>query len=170
MTTPDSGDKSTLVMVYTQNTLVRGEVVTKQAVRVSTWLRTQGVPDYIHLFKPTVIFFGGTVKVLEYKEIYVPVHTVIAFHLNPPVTEPMDYDEGETNRVMVPVTGLPGAFLFKGFIRISSNADLSTSIELAHSSWMSLYDVDVSSPSMPQMQPIHLPIVLVNPKQVSLAI
>ncbi len=164
-------DKSTLVMVYTQDMVVRGEVVTKQGVRVSTWLRTQGVPEYIHLFKPNLLQFGsGAVKSLAYAEIYVPVATVIAFHLVPPVTEELDYSADETNRVMVPATALPGTFLFKGFFRISEVASLSTSLELAHSSWLTIYNVDVTNPSMPQMPPIHVPMVLVDPKQISIAV
>ena len=171
MATLSPDDKSTLVMVYTQNTLVRGEVVTKQGVRVSTWLRTQGVPEYIHLFKPNVLHFGSEiVKPLTYKEIYVPVATVIAFHLVPPASEPLDFDDSETNRIMVPVTTLAGPFHFKGYMRISSKAELNTSIELAHSAWSSIYNVDVTSPSMPQMQTIHLNLVLISPKQVSLAV
>jgi hypothetical protein len=171
MATLSPDEKSTLVMVYTQNMLARGEVVTKHGVRVSTWLRTQGVPEYIHLFKPTVLHFGsGVVNALPYAEIYVPVSTVIAFHLVPPATEPLDYSEDETNRVMVPVTGLPGTFQFKGYLRISTVAGLSTSIELAHSAWLSIYNVDVINTSVPQMQPIHVPLILINPKQVSLAI
>ena len=171
MTTLSPDEKSTLVMAYTQNMLLRGEVVTRQAVRVSTWLRTQGVPEYIHLFKPTVLHFGsGVVKALTYSEVYVPVSTVIAFHLVPPVTEALDYAADETNRILVPVTALPGTFQFKGYLRISTKASVSTSIELAHSDWSSIYNVDVTNPSMPQMQPIHVPMILMNPKQVSLAI
>jgi hypothetical protein len=164
-------DKSTMVMVYTQDMLVRGEVVTKQGVRVSTWLRTQGVPESIHVFKPTVIHFGGPIiKTLNYAEIYVPAFMVIAFHLAPPTSEPPDYSEDEINRVMMPITGLLGTFHFKGFLRISSLASLSTSIELAHSAWLSIYNVDVSNPSMPQMTPIHVEFILVNPKQISIAV
>ncbi len=171
MATLSPDEKSTLVMTYTQNMLVRGEVVTRQGVRVSTWLRTQGVPEYIHLFKPTVLHFGsGVVKALTYAEVFVPVTTVIAFHLVPPMTEALDYAADETNRIMVPVTSLPGTFQFKGYFRIATQATLSTSIELAHSEWSSIYDVDVTNPSMPQMQPIHVPMILINPKQVSLAI
>ena len=59
MTTLSPDEKSTLVMTYTQNMLVRGEVVTRQGVRVSTWLRTQGVPEYIHLFKPPCFILGA---------------------------------------------------------------------------------------------------------------
>ena len=164
-------DKSTLVMVYTENFLARGEVVTKQGVRVSTWLRTQGVPEYLHLFKPAVLHFGASgIKTLTFAEMYLPVHTIIAFHMAPPAADPMDYAANEPNRIMVPLTALPGPFQFKGHLRISSLGSLSTSIELAHSAWLSLYDVDVSNHSMPQMQPIHVPMVLINPKQVSLAI
>ena len=162
---------STMVMIYTQNMLVRGEVVTRQGVRVSTWLRTQGVPEYIHLFKPTVIHFGsGLIKTLNYTEIYVPVSTVIAFHLAPPAAEPLDYAENETNRIAVPVTCLPGTFQFKGYMRISTRATLSTSIELAHSAWLSIYNVDVTNHSMPQMPPIHVELILISPKNVSVAI
>ena len=171
MTNLSPDEKSTLVMVYTQNMLARGEVVTKQGVRVSTWLRTQGVPEYIHVFKPTVLHFGsGVVKALTYAEVYLPVSTVIAFHLVPPVTEALDYAADEMNRIMVPVTALPGTFQFKGYFRIATKATLSNSIELAHSDWSSIYNVDVTNPSMPQMQPIHVPMILMNPKQVSLAI
>ncbi len=50
-------EKTALVMIYTHNMLVRGEVVTKESSRVSIWLRTQGVPNYIHLIKPQVILY-----------------------------------------------------------------------------------------------------------------
>jgi hypothetical protein len=171
MTALPSDEKNTLVMIYTHNMLVRGEVVTMQGVRVSTWLRTQGVPEYIHLFKASVLHFGsGVVKALTYSEVYVPVTTVIAFHLVPPVSELLDYSADEENRIMVPVTALPGTFQFKGYFRIATKATLSNSIELAHSDWSSIYNVDVTNPSMPQMQPIHVPMILINPKQVSLAI
>jgi hypothetical protein len=171
MATLSPEEKSTTVMVYTQNMLIRGNVVTKQGVRVSTWLRTQGVPEYIHLFKPTVIHFGsGVIKTITYAEFYVPVSIVLAFHLAPPSNDPLDYDANETNRTMVPAISLLGTFQFKGSLRISSLGTLSSSIELAHSSWMSIYDVDVTNHSMPQMQPIHVPMILISPKQVSLAI
>ena len=41
-------EKTALVMLYTNNMLVRGEIVIKESLRVSIWLRTQGVPNYIH--------------------------------------------------------------------------------------------------------------------------
>ena len=164
-------EKSTQVMIYTQNTLIRGALVTKQNVRVNTWLRTQGVPEYIHLFTPTVLYFGsGAIKAFNYKELFLPVVTAIAFHLTPPTNETLDYDKNETNRIMVPITALPGSFQCKGHLRIASKAEVSNSIELAHSAWLSIYEVDVTNPYMPQMSSLHVPMILINPKQVTLAV
>jgi hypothetical protein len=164
-------EKSSLVMVYTHNLLARGEVVTKQGIRVSTWLRMQGVPEYIQLFKPTVVHFGsGVIKTQSYSEMYIPTSKVIAFHLAPPAAEPLDYAEDEINRVMSPVTCLVGTFQFKGNLRIASQAGHSINIELEHSAWLSLYNVDVTNDSMPPMPPVHVGMILMNPKQISLAV
>jgi hypothetical protein len=164
-------EKSTVVMIYTQNFLARGEVLTKTNVRVSTWLRTQGVPEYIHLLKPTVLHFGGGgFKTLTFSEMYLPVPTIIALHLAQPASDPLDYSPDEPNRVMVPVTALAGAFQFSGYLRISSLASLNTAIELAHSAWLSIYNADVTNHSIPDMQPIHVELILIHPKNVTLAI
>ena len=159
------GEKASLVMAYTSIMLVRGEVVTAENVRVNTWLRTQGVPEYMHILKPQVLIFGsGSVKTMSYAELFLPVSTVTAFHPIPPTENPLDYAEDEKNRMMVAVTALVGTFLFKGKLRISSMSGLGASIELAHSAWTSLYDVDVSNPYLPQMQPVHVPMILLGSK------
>ena len=77
MLRPD--EKTTPVMLYTQDTLVRGDVVTNQNVlRVNIWLRTDGAPKYMHLLKPQVIVFGGnTVRALTYSEVYFPTSQLI---------------------------------------------------------------------------------------------
>jgi hypothetical protein len=165
------GEKASLVMVYTGTMLVRGEVVTAENVRVNTWLRTQGVPEYMHIIKPQVLVFGsGSVKTMSYSELFLPVSTVFGFHPIPPTENQVDYAADEKNRVMVPITALVGTFLFKGKLRISSLSNLGTSIELAHSAWTSIYDVDVSNPYLPQMQSVHVPLILMNSKFVTLTV
>ncbi len=165
------GEKTTLVMIYTQTMLVRGEVVTTENIRVNTWLRTAGVPEFMHILKPQVLVFGsGSVKTLSYSEIYLPVYTVIAFHPVLPADNPLDYAEDEKNRLMIPVTAMVGTFLFKGKLRISSLSGLGTSIEMAHATWTSVYEVQVSNPYLPQMPPLQTPMALTSPKQVTLAL
>jgi hypothetical protein len=166
--TPD--EKATLVMAYTQNLFVRGEAVTKQTVRLNSWLRTQGMPEYIHMLRAQVLVFGGGIKSLSYPEIYVPTASVIAFHLAPPTDEALDYDPEEKNRVMEPAMVLVGTFQFKGKLRVSAQTGLGSTLESSRSQWLSIYEVEVTNPNLPQMPAISVPMILMNPKQVSFAL
>ena len=165
-------ERTTPVMMYTRDSLVRGEVVTKESiVRVNIWLRTDGVPKYMHLLKAQILVFGGSpVKALSYSQIYFPTTDLIAFHTLPPADEPLDYDPGEPNRMMEPVEMLVGTFLMKGQIRISSQTEVGVSLEMARVAWMSLYDAVITNPYLPQMPPMHVPMVLVNPSHVAFGI
>lgn len=165
-------ERTTPVMLYAQESVVRGEVVTKESVhRVSIWLRTDGAPKYMHVLKPQVLVFGGNAaKPLPFSEIYFPTSQLIAFHILPPASEPVDYDENEANRMMQPVEVLVGTFVMKGKIRISTQTEVGTSLEVARVSWMSLYDAVISNPYLPQMPPMNIPMLLLNPMHVAFAL
>lgn len=158
-----------LVMLYTMDSVVRGEAVIKQnAPRVNIWLRTDGVPRYIHILKPQVLVFGGSpVKALSYGELYFPTSQVIAFHTLPPTDEPLDYDPDEADRRMEDLDLLVGTFVMKGKIRISTHTEVDTTLESARVSWMSVYEVSITNPYLPQMPALQVPMVLVNPSYVA---
>lgn len=161
-------EKTTPVMVYTHDTLVRGEAVTKQNVRVNIWLRSDGAPKYIHVLKPQALMFGGSPpRKLSYSELYFPTSRVIAFHTLPPTDEPLDYDPGAPNRVMEYVEVLVGTFVMRGKIRISTQTEVGVSLEVAVVAWMSIYEVEITNPHLPQMPPLHVPMVLVNSNHVA---
>ncbi|MBC7876381.1 MAG: hypothetical protein H7Y59_04345 [Anaerolineales bacterium] len=160
-------EKIALVMVYTNNMLIRGDIVIQENLRVSIWLRTQGVLNHVHLYKPQVILFGGTPpKSLSYSEIYIPTSHIIAFHLAPPEQDPLDYDASESNRIMQPLDMVVGSFLLKGKVRMATQMDLATHLDVSHSGWMSVYDGDLSNPYLPQFS-VQVPMLLVNPGQVN---
>jgi hypothetical protein len=164
-------EKSSPVMIYTPATLVYGEMVTKQDIRVSTWLRTEGAPGYLHLLKPQIIsLISSPPKVLTYSEIYLPNAQVVGYHLTPPAHDPLDYDENEQNRIMQPIIILVGTFILTGNLRISPKVDLGTSFSTARSAWMSVYDVKVSNPLLLQMGEVRVPMLVVRPGQVSFAL
>src|SRR5512138_3883824 len=165
-------ERTTPVMLYTQQSVVRGEVVAKQSVhRVNIWLRTDGAPRYLHILKPQVLIFGGgPVKALSYSEVYFPLSEAIAFHTLPPTDEQLDYDPNEANRTMAPVDLLVGTFVMKGKVRISTQTELYTSLEMARVPWMSIYDVSVTNPYLPQMAVVQIPMILVSPNHVSFAL
>jgi hypothetical protein len=162
-------ERTTPVMLYSQASVVRGEVVVKESVhRVNIWLRTDGAPKYMHLLKPQVLVFGGSpVKALSYSEMFYPTSQLIAFHSLPPIEEPLDYDVSETNRMMEPVDVIVGTFMMKGNIRVSTQTEVGVSLEMAGVSWMSIYDVSISNPYLPQMATIQVPMVLVSPTHVA---
>jgi len=165
-------ERTTPVILYTKESVVRGEVVTKESVhRVNIWLRTDGVPKYMHLLKAQVLVFGGGVgKALSYPELFFPSAELIAFHTLPPIEEPLDYDTSEANRMMAEVDVLAGTFIMKGMVRISTQTEIGVSLEVARTLWMSLYDVTITNPHLPQMQLLKVPLVLVNPARVAFAI
>lgn len=160
-------EKASVVMAYTQTGLVRGEAVTRDSMRVSTWLRTESAPDYIRLYKSQWIqLSGGPIRPLSYSDVFLPTSLVIGFHLAPPAHDPVDYDERETNRVNRPLTILMGVFTVNGKIRISTQTDIATSLLISHTQWMSIYEAEISSPQIPQMPPIQVPMLIVRPMQV----
>jgi hypothetical protein len=162
-------ERTALVMLYTQHSVIRGEAVIKQNVpRVNIWLRTDGAPRYLHILKPQVLVFGGSpVKTLSYSEVYFPTSQAIAFHTLPPLDEPLDYDPSEADRKMESVDLLVGTFVMKVKIRISTHMEINSSLEAAGVSWMSVYDALVTNPYLPQMPALEVPMVLVNPSQVA---
>lgn len=163
----ESDEKTALVMLYTNHSLVRGEIVVKISQRVNIWLRTQGVPNYIHVHKPQVISFGGALpRTSSFSEMFVPTVLVTGFHIVPPFDEPLDYETSETHRMMQPVDVAVGTFLIKGKLRISSQMDIATSLDVTRSAWMSLYEADITNPNLPQFN-MHVPLMLVNPTQVT---
>jgi hypothetical protein len=156
-------EKVSVIMAYTQNGLMRGEIVTRDSVRVNTWLRTDSAPDFVHLYNLQWIqSSGGTVRSLAYPELLLPVTLMIGFHLAPPSDEPLDYNVREDNRVNKRVAVLMGMFVVNGNIRTTTQTDLVTTLQISHSPWLSIYEPEISSPQLPQMPPLQVPMMLVR--------
>ena len=110
-----SDEKSSTVFVYTASMLARGDVILRGNVRVSIWLRTQGVPNFIQLYNAQMLQLAGLPpKSYAKSEAFIPTQQVLGFHLAPPASDPVDYDASEANRKMEPVHVLMGSFELKG--------------------------------------------------------
>ncbi len=157
-------EKATTVLIYTQNSLVRGELITKQGARVSIWLRMPGQATYVHLHKPQLLSLGGPLtKSVVYEEMYCPIAQILGFHLAPPADEPLDYDADEPHRAMRDVNLLLGSFSVKGKLRVSTHTDFATTIEVAHAGWLSVYEAEIAPLFVPQFPAMSAPMMLVNP-------
>jgi hypothetical protein len=162
MYTPLADEKLTSIMVYGRDKLIRGDVVTKQSIMVSRWLRTQGAPTYMHILRANIISFGASgLRVSNCEEVYFPVVECLAYHLTPPASDPLDYEPDEQNRLMQPMTLLAGGFLLSGKLRVSAATDLPTGMEGNRLTWLSFYEIEVSNPALPQMH-LQVPMALIN--------
>jgi hypothetical protein len=156
-------ERITSVMIYTANFLTWGEVVTKEAIRVSTWLRTPALPQYILLHNAQLMNFGASnPKPQSFKELHLPSSKVIGFHIKPPDHDPLDFDPDEPMRKMEPVTALIGPFRFDGTIRMSTQTNLERFLDVAKEIYTSMYDLEITQPSFPNMGIIRTPMALVR--------
>ncbi len=157
-------DKATAVMIYTLNSLLVGEVVTKSVIRVSTWLRTPMVPQFITLYSAQVLDLsaGSNPKSLSFQELFLPSALISAFHMRPPASDPVDYDSNEPMRKMEPVTVLVGAFRFDGSVRMSSQTSLESYLDVIKEAFTSIYDIQVTPLNIPAMKPFRVPFALLR--------
>lgn len=155
-------EKATPAMVYTLNSLAWGDVITKEAVRVSTYLRTIA-PDYVSLYDAHAFLLGGDLgRPLAFPELHIRTAQVLAFHLLPPASDPPDYDPAELNRKMEPVTVLVGPFRFDALLRISTMTTLAKHVEITTDVFISLYDATMSCPIAPSLGVVRTPLVLIR--------
>ncbi len=162
-------EKITPVMIYTQNMLIRGNAITKESVRVSIWLRTMGAPEYIRIRNAQIVILGGNgpLQSVSLSDYLVPTLQVLAFHMLPPSKDPVDYDETEKNRKMEPMTFLVGTFRMNASIRMSSNSDIATFLTIIKTTFLSIYELDISNPCLPSMGTMHVPMALIRPAMAS---
>jgi len=167
-----AGEKATMVMVYTQNALARGEIVTKDNLRVSTFLRTQAAPEFVGLYNTHVLFFGGSTGIQQasFSEYFIPTLQILAYHLVPPAKDAPDYDPSEPNRKMEPAILLLGSFRFSGNLRMATQSRLNKYLEVARESFFSMYDVEITNPGLPSAATLKVPIVLARLNTAVLAI
>jgi hypothetical protein len=164
-------DKITRVMAYLQNSVVWGELTTKKAIRISTWLRTPMAPQYLNLHSAQVLSLDGnsTGRPRAFKQMLVPVSLIQGFHIMPPERDPVDYDEQEQNRIMQPVTALAGPFHFVGNIRISVHTDIEHFLDTSKEAFVSMYDVEISQSAQPAAGVVRVPMAIVRRERVIFA-
>ena len=157
-------DKVLPVMAYTNSAMYWGEVVVREAVRVSTWLRTQNAPDRVRLYNARVMGSTGTpqAKPQHFSEVFIATTQINVFHMIPPHKDPVDYDPTEPNRKMEPVTLLISNFRIDGHLRLATMGSVSKFLEVVRENFTSIYDAKISHPNNPSFGVILVPYVIVR--------
>jgi hypothetical protein len=164
-------DKVVPLMVYTDHYMIWGDVIIKQAVRVSIWLRTQAAPDTLclHNAKMILIASGITPNPTPVTQIFIKTSEIKAYHILPPQTEPLDYDPNDKNSHLVPIIGLVSTFRMEGTVWMSLHTDLSRFLDIARENYLSLYNAKISCSILPTLGTIQVPHVLIRRTTASFA-
>jgi hypothetical protein len=158
-----SDEKATPVILYMEEALAWGEVVTKEIIRVSTWLRTPMVPPYITLFDAQVLYgYGTQAAPIRFQELHISLPHIYGIHMMPPAADPVDFDASEPNRKMEPATVMIGPFRFDGHLRMATSADLTKYLDVMKQTFTSIYDVEITQPLRTGMKGLHVPMALVR--------
>jgi len=157
-------EKVAAVMLYTVYAIIWGEVVVKQVIRVSTWLRTNVAPSKFVLFNAKMVLTTstGSIQPVVFHEMVVPTSEVRAYHLIPPATDPVDYDVTEPNRIMLPVSVMIGSSRINGKIRITQNSNMQKYLDVTHESFTSIYDAEISNSLLPVLGTLKVPYLQVR--------
>ena len=172
--TPQIADdeKITPIMVYTSHGMVWGDLFSKKAIRVSSWLLTDMAPAYLKIYNAQILLVGGSQSRAPTKQpvLYLQTKGINAFHLMPPNEEGADYDLDEPNRKMVPTTAYAGYFRFDGFSRMASFTIMDNFLGAAKGEYITIYDITMTSPMVPSIKGIKAPMILLRQERVMFAV
>jgi hypothetical protein len=167
---PTGDEKVVPIMVYTSASLCWGDVTVKEVIRVSTWLRTNNAPNFICLQNAKVLSTNGAqTKPVYFQELYLVAAKILAYHLIPPATDPLDYDPSEPHRKLEPVTAILGPFRLDGKLRMATISNLGHYIDVNRETFTSLYDVEISNPMIQGLGIIKVPFVLLRQAEAAFA-
>jgi hypothetical protein len=164
-------EKLTPVMIYTSNKMVWGQVFSKQAIRVSTWLFTEMAPTYMKIYNAQLLLVGGSGANLPIKHPILNLQTsgINAFHLMPPFAEGVDYDSDEPNRKFEPLSAYINNFRFDGFARMANLTTMDNFLGAAKGEFITIYDCNMVCPLVPSIKGIKAPMALLRQKHVIFA-
>lgn len=168
-TTPTSSytlaedEKVAALMLYTTNALIWGEVIVKQAIRVSTWLRTNAAPDKVVLNNAKLLLTTTpNSQPVGFHEMIISVPTIYAYHLIPPASDPLDYDPTEPNRTMLPVSILIGSSRINGKMRMTQSSNVKKYLDITRETYTSIYDAEITNLLLPTLGKLKVPYVQVR--------
>jgi len=158
-------EKVVPMMIYTNTGMARGEMITKQTIRVSTWFRSAGVYDFLHLHRAQYLVISGASSIQAHSlpDLFISSYQIIAAHIIPPGQEPLDYDASEPNRKMEAVSVYFSLFRCNAAIRMSASSNLGQYLSTAKEVFLTLYDSEITCPAVPNMGTVRSPMLLLRP-------
>ena len=162
--TPSPDEKLTPIMIYTPQKLIWGNVITKQVIRVSTWLQSDMAPKYMSIADAQALMYGAgsATTTLKFPILHIETNLIRAYHIMPPADESPYFEVNEPNRKMEPVTAIVGVFRLDGTIRMATQSDLQTYLGVSKSDFLPMHDIYMTCPILPAIKGIRAPFGLIR--------
>ncbi len=140
-------EKATQVVIGTADTLIRGDLITKERISASAFLNTLA-EDFIPLRDARVLFLTPQEQVppLEWPLLFVKLEEILVFFL-PADVQPLP-EESETRRYE-PVEVVAGSFLVEGLILKSPIATMQNLLLVSRGPYMDFYRATIRHVAKP---------------------
>lgn len=140
-------EKVSQVMVGTAHTLIWGDIITREHVRLSVFLNTLA-EDFVPLHDVKILFLAPTQQVapLERDSLHVKLEEIMAFFVMDDL-EPLP-DETETQRYE-PVEVLIGSYQIEGRILKAPVATFENMLLVSRAAYMPVYEATVRHVAKP---------------------
>lgn len=135
--TLEPGEKATQVMIGTSDTLVWGDLVTKEQTRIIGFLTTLA-EDFVPLYDAKLLFLLPPQQTapLERPTVYVKLEEILLFYAMGDVAEIPE--ESEVRR-FEPIEAIVGSFLIEGVILKSPIATLQNMLLVTKDAYIPIY-------------------------------
>ena len=134
-------EKSTQVMVGTADTLMWGDLVTKEAVRMSAYLNTLA-EDYVQLRDAKILFLAPKEQMapIERSSVHIRQEEILIFFV---MHDEESLPEETQTRHYEPVEALIGSFQIEGTILKAPISNLQNMLLVSKSTYMPIYNATV---------------------------
>ena len=145
--TLEPGQKATQVMIGTADTLMWGDLITRQQTRISTFLNTLA-EDFVPLSDAKVLFLAPVqqaVPVLK-SRVHIKLEEILFFY---PMGEPEPLPEESETRRLEPIEVFVSSYRIEGKILKSPIAELHTMLLVAKEVYTPVYAATIRHVAKP---------------------
>lgn len=145
--TLEPGQKATQVMIGTPDTLIWGDLVTREKTRISAYLNTLA-EEFVPLSDAKVLFLAPAQQVppVQKPKVHVKLEEILFFY---GMAEPEPLPEQSETRRLDPVEIFVGSYRLEGLILKSPIADLHTMLLVSKEAYMPVYKVTIRHVAKP---------------------
>ena len=153
-------EKTTQVLIGTSDTLIWGNLVTKQSVRTSVFLNTLA-EDFVPLYDTKVLFLTPTQQVtpMERPSLFVKLEEILLFFA---MNDPEPLPEQTETRQYTPIEAIAGSYQIEGKLLKPPMSTLQNMLLVSRAVYLPIYEATIRHVAKPWLGTISARLVEVR--------